>query len=451
MFSRFSIRARITIGSVLIAALLFTVALVAVRSQISSILSNADTTLAEGDLVSFQKDITANPTERVDDPGTGVLVLVRNPVGDVQVSTLPHDMLALVASRVATNEEFTARDDENRSFVMVGRIVHTANGDWALWSARSLSSSELGSRGVDSVFIIGGLVLLASFGLASWGLASAALRPVKNLRKEAEKLGDGSEAGELPVGPARDEIAALAMTLNAFLVRVRAATEREKQMVSNAAHELRTPLAALKTQLELAHDDFGNAQALASEVVAAEASVDRLSSLATNLLELSRLGSPGSMARSSSTQQLVTELMGSIDRARMLGLVRAADISFTVDATDDQARYAVAADAFGRLSDNLLANAIAAIGRGGTVTATLAQRGDSLVLEVVDNGTGMPPAFLAHAFDRFSRPDNSRSSSTGGSGLGLALVMAIATAAGGDALLRNGDPGLVVTVTLPKM
>ncbi len=451
MFSRFSIRARITIGSVLIAALLFTVALVAVRSQISSILSNADTTLAEGDLVSFQKDITANPTERVDDPGTGVLVLVRNPMGDVQVSTLPHDMLALVASRVATNEEFTARDDENRSFVMVGRIVHTANGDWALWSARSLSSSELGSRGVDSVFIIGGLVLLASFGLASWGLASAALRPVKNLRKEAEKLGDGSEAGELPVGPARDEIAALAMTLNAFLVRVRAATEREKQMVSNAAHELRTPLAALKTQLELAHDDFGNAQALASEVVAAEASVDRLSSLATNLLELSRLGSPGSMARSSSTQQLVTELMGSIDRARMLGLVRAADISFTVDATDDQARYAVAADAFGRLSDNLLANAIAAIGRGGTVTATLAQRGDSLVLEVVDNGTGMPPAFLAHAFDRFSRPDNSRSSSTGGSGLGLALVMAIATAAGGDALLRNGDPGLVVTVTLPKM
>jgi signal transduction histidine kinase len=451
MLRRLSVRARITIGSVLVAALLLGVSLIGVRLQVATILSTADATLAKGDLTSFQKDITASPGEPVDDPGTGVLVYVRAPDGDVQVNTLPHDVLDLVEHRLPTEEEYETTDDEGRTFIVVGRVVSTTAGDWALWSARSTSSSELALDGLGNALAIGGVALLIAFGLASWLLATAALRPVSRMRRRAELLGADAGDGDLPVGPARDELSALATTLNEFLARVRSSTMREKQMVSDAAHELRTPLAALKTQLELAHDDFGDAAALALQVRAAEASVSRLSSLAANLLELTRLEAHEGPRSVSSSEQLVSELMGSIDRARMLGLPKRADVGFTVVAGQGQQRYALDPQAFGRLADNLLANSISAIAKGGSVEATLREDYAGLVLEVTDDGPGVPEEFLAHAFERFSRPDSARSTTGGGSGLGLALVQAIAEDADGSAELENTRPGLRVTVTIPKM
>ncbi|MBX3100541.1 MAG: HAMP domain-containing histidine kinase [Salinibacterium sp.] len=449
MMMRLSIRSRITLGSILVAALLLSIALLVLRAQVSSVLTNADTTLAESDLTSFAKDITANPTETVDDPGTGVLVFVRSPHEVVEVNTLPHDVANEIQGRVSANEEFTMTDDEGRSFIVVGRVVSTTAGEWALWSARSTSSSQLALEGLSRALVVGGLILLVGFGIASWVLATIALRPVAAMRRRADEL-EGAVDGALPVGPANDELAALASTLNSFLGRVRATAEREKQMVSDAAHELRTPLAALKTQLELAHGDFGNAAALAIQVTAAEASVDRLASLASNLLELSRLESHESV-RPSRAASLIDEFTGSIDRARMLGLASNADIEFEVHVDDEGARYLIDGQAFGRLVDNLFSNALAAIGEGGAVQATLRQGPSTLILEVRDDGHGMPDGFVPVAFDRFTRPDASRTTATGGSGLGLALVRALAEAAGGTATIRNTNPGLAVTVTLPKM
>jgi two-component system OmpR family sensor kinase len=119
-----------------------------------------------------------------------------------------------------------------------------------------------------------------------------------------------------------------------------------------------------------------------------------------------------------------------------------------VGAEDDA--YSVDPQAFGRLIDNLMSNAVNAIGEGGTITAHLRQRPTSLDLTVADDGPGMPEKFLPMAFDRFSRPDESRSTRTGGSGLGLALVQAVATAAGGTAELQNTNPGLLVSVSIPR-
>lgn len=222
-------------------------------------------------------------------------------------------------------------------------------------------------------------------------------------------------------------------------------------MVSDAAHELRTPLAALRTQLELAHDDFGDAEALAGQVAAAEASVAHLSSLATNLLELSRLESREGAAGSATTRELVEQLMGSIDRARMLGLAKRADIGFELLDTDRLQHYALDRQGFGRIADNLLANGVAAIDPGGSVTATVEQTASGIVLTVSDSGPGMDESFLPRAFERFTRPDDSRSAATGGSGLGLALVRAIASAAGGTATAANTHPGLIVTVSIPSV
>ncbi|MFC5502145.1 ATP-binding protein [Lysinimonas soli] len=447
---RLSIRARITLGSVLVAAALLAIALGVVRVQVGDILSNADVALARGDLASFQRDITANPTAEVDDPGTGVLVYVRDPSGAVDVNTLPHDVLALVEHRPAADEQFTTTDDEHRGFVVVARTVKTSAGEWALWSARSTSSSELAIAGLDRVLVIGGIVLLLCFAIASWLLASFALRPVSRMRRQAETLGAGID-GDLPVGPADDEIAALAVTLNELLARVRASTAREKQMVSDAAHELRTPLAALTTQLELAHDDTGDAEALAAHLRGAEASVERLSSLATNLLELNRLEAEDGRVGHARTSELVTELMGGVDRARMLALSRSTEIGFELDVGGEEQDYALDPQAFGRIADNLLANAITAVGTGGSVEAGLVQDSAGITLSIVDNGPGMPESFRATAFERFSRPDHGRTTAAGGSGLGLALVHALVTAAGGTVELHNRQPGFEVAVRIPKM
>ncbi len=406
---RMSVRARITLGSLAVAAVLVVLALLVVRAQVATILTNADASLAQSDLASFEKDISAHPDEPVDDPGTGVLVYVRDPEGTVQVDTLPHDVLELVEGRPATNEQYTTTDDEHRTFVVVGRAVDTAAGTWALWSARSTSASELALEGFDHVLVIGGIVLLAGFGAASWFIATVALRPVQ------------------------------------------AARAREKQMVSDAAHELRTPLAALKTQLELAHDDFGDADALARQVATAESSVDRLTSLASNLLALSRLESEEHASVASSGAHLVEELLGSIDRARMLAIARSVTVDFEITATRPDAHYRIDAQGFGRMADNLLSNAVVAVQAHGTVLATLSDSANGLTLAVADDGPGMPEDFLPQAFERFSRPDASRTSTAGGSGLGLALVQALAKDAGGLAVAENTHPGLRVTVSIPKM
>jgi signal transduction histidine kinase len=453
MFARVPVRWRLALGGTVIAAVILAVALVAVHLQVAALLASSNEQLARADVAGYVAEIGENPSGIADDTGEGVLVFVRDPSGRVLVDTLPHEVHEAVEHRRGAEETFRT-DADGTPYVVAGDTVAAADGTWSVWAARSEASSALAIESLDRFFAVGALALLAVFALLSWRLAVAALRPVERMRREAETLKTaplGADARNLPVSAADDELADLATTLNDFLARVRESAEREKQMVSDAAHELRTPLAALRVQLELAHDDFGDAQALAEEVTAAEASVARLSSLTNNLLELSRLESgEGPPARSSGVD-LVTETMGSVDRARMLALTRDVDVAFTVDDPAGAQRFAVSTDGFGRLVDNLLANAVAAVDDGGSVSVDLRVHDDSLTLTVTDDGGGMPEDFLPRAFDRFTRADGSRAAHSGGTGLGLALVAAIVETAGGTVTLRNAAPGFAVTVTLPKM
>ena len=443
MLARLSIRARITAGSVVAATIILGIALLGIRAQVSGILTEADASLARSDLVSFTADIAANPGEPVDDPSAGVLVLVRSPDGTTQVDTLPHDIHELVEHRVGTVEEFEARQS-TIEFIVVGRTIDTDEGTWSLWAARSTESSVLALRSLDALLVIGGLALLAGFAVASWFLASAALRPVQRLRRSAEQLAATSERSTLPVGVANDEIAELAVTLNAFLDEVRDSTDREKRMVSDAAHELRTPLAALKTQLELARASAPTAS-FSAQLAGAEASVDRLTALATNLLELARLEQVPAAAERLSPADAEREFLAAIDRARLLALSTATDVDYELGDLTRTAR--TSPTSFSRLCDNLLTNAISAAST--RVSASLLEEHETTVFRVTDDGPGMPKAFLPKAFERFSRLDESRSS--GGSGLGLSLVKAIADAAGGTVSLHNAERGFDVEVRLPNM
>lgn len=445
---RLSVRARLTIGSSLLALVLLTAAVLLAREQVSSLLDSTDATLATSDLTPFISDLKLNAGEHIDQPGAGVLVEIRDPSGAIEQNTMPEAVQERVEHEKGDGRILRTTAD-GVPYTLASRSFTTERGTWQLWAARSGAAHELAEEGLDRVLIIGGAVLMAAFVLASWLLARAALRPVERLRRRAGELGDSVDADLLPVDASGDEIAQLAATLNAFLQRIRLSVDREKQMVSDAAHELRTPLAALRTQLELAHDDFDDPQALRLEVVAAEASVARLSSLAGNLLELAKLEQAAGLGPITGAE-MTEELAEAIDRARLLAVPKDARIGFDSE-LQPGTRYPLDRATFGRLLDNLLSNAVAAIAHGGSIQVELGSADDAATLSVRDDGHGVPDAFLPRAFDRFSRADDSRSSRSGGSGLGLALVKAISVNAGGDVTIRNTNPGLEVQVTIPRL
>jgi two-component system, OmpR family, sensor kinase len=445
-----SIRTRITLGSAAVALIVIVIAIFAIRINAETTLHSSDVTLATTDLASFEKDLAENGGDHVDTPGAGVLVLVRNPQGNVIASTLPDEVRQAVESRRPAKSTFSAAEDGS-PYVVVSRTVKTTNGTWGLWAARSTASSRLVLAKLDASLIIGGIIALLAFTAASWLLSTFALRPVTAMRRRAQTLSGTGEDERLPVGTADDELAALARTLNDFLDRVHDGALRERRMVSDAAHEIRTPLAALRTQLELAHDDFGDADALRQEIISAENSVGRLTALANGLLELSRLEGDVVDSGPAVATDLLDEAMGSVDRARMLALAKQVDVAFVTNDLDESAQYAIDPSAFGRLLDNLLANAVNAVTVSGSVELSLHDRDGALQIAVRDDGPGVPESFLPKAFDRFSRPDESRTASRGGSGLGLALVRVIAESAGGTARLSNEEIGAVAIVVLPKM
>ncbi|MGN6271503.1 MAG: sensor histidine kinase [Protaetiibacter sp.] len=298
-------------------------------------------------------------------------------------------------------------------------------------------------QNLTNILVGGGVVMLVGFGAAAWLLASTALRPVDAMRRRAETLDAVGSDELLPVGPARDEVAALGETLNGLLVRVRAAAVREHQMVADASHELRSPLAVLRAQLELAQRAVDPAQ-LRADLADAAHSAARLSRLAENLLVLSRLEAEQTPARSTG-DDLVQAYLESSDRMRA---IEGARVEYLVADDSVDGVFAIAPDDFGRLVDNLVGNAIKAAGESGTVHATLEGTPTGLRLTVADDGPGMPPDFLPIALDRFTTVDASRSRT--GAGLGLAIVRTIAERAGGAALLENTHPGFRVVVTAPR-
>jgi signal transduction histidine kinase len=294
-------------------------------------------------------------------------------------------------------------------------------------------------------------VVLLLVALGSWLLVRAALRPVRRLRTAAEEIQASGLHGRLPEGQGRDELAALAATLNRFLEAQHDGVERERRMVADASHELRTPLAVLTMQLDLGRNHVGDAGALEETVRAAQAQVRALSRLTTQLLELSQLESDATprSREGGSVGALVSEAMAAVDRARTIA-PPGVQVEFDIEGTvREAAQTRLSPVAFGRVVDNLTSNALRAT-TAGAVELRIAESAGRLVLTVQDSGSGVPSEFLAHAFDRFARSEESRAAGREGSGIGLALVRALVQDAGGRVTLANRDEGgAIATVEVP--
>jgi signal transduction histidine kinase len=315
-----------------------------------------------------------------------------------------------------------------------------ARGGGAIAVARSLSERDIALDRISRELLIAGplAVLLAS--LAGYALAAAALRPVEAMRRRAAVVSAASP-GTLPVPPARDEISRLAVTLNEMLTRLQASLEHERRFVADASHELRTPVALLRTELELALRRPRSPDELKDALRSALTETERLSQLADDLLLLARSenGSiPVQRERTDVAAVFDTVIRRFARRADEAGRnIRAEPTALVVLADPSRLEQAL---------DNLVENALS-YGAGDVVV--FAEPGlRSVELHVADRGPGFDEAFLARAFDRFSRADDSRSE--GGSGLGLSIVLLIAEAHDGHATAANRPGGGAdVWLTLP--
>ena len=326
--------------------------------------------------------------------------------------------------------------------------VATPQGTWSIVAARNSDVQGALLNSVTVLLIVALAILNLGFGAASWFIGTAALRPVDRLRRSAGELAARPDGELLPVGPADDEISQLARTLNELIGELRASAERERQIVSDASHELRTPLAILQTKLELAQAQAGTLEQMRTEVASAQQTLQRLSALATSLLELSRIDAQS--ARGSATaEELSAELADAADRGRLRVGPGDVVIDFSVDLPAGTRPVAVSPHDFGRICDNLVSNSLAARPGSGRIELALRAAPDGVVLTVDDEAGGMQADFVPHAFDRFAR-DAVHSADSPGAGLGLAIVSGIVSVAGGRvSLVNTPGTGLRVEIELP--
>jgi len=273
------------------------------------------------------------------------------------------------------------------------------------------------------------LVVIA-LGLILWVSISRALRPVEVMREEADRITVAQLRRRLPVPGGDDEIPRLARTLNEMLDRIDEGQRLQRQFVSDASHELRSPLAVIRQAAEVARDypDRVGPDALADDVLAES---QRLEGLVTALLLLARL--EGSDTADGEPVDVDDLVLTEVARARTSGGV-------TIDARGVGAgRVRGSAVLLGQVVRNLLDNACRHA--ASTVTLTLVEDGDEVRLEVADDGPGIPPEDRARVFERFVRLDDARASDEGGSGLGLAIVRKIVDSAGGSVEVSDAPSG----------
>ncbi len=283
------------------------------------------------------------------------------------------------------------------------------------------------------------LVLLV--GATTWVVVGRALRPVDRIRKEVEMITADRLDRRVPVPSSEDEIAALAMTMNGMLARLDASAQAQRQFVSDASHELRSPLATIRQQAELsqAHPEVTSVEELAG-VVHEEGL--RLQGLVDALLLLARLDEGAGAASAHEPVDLDDIALVEASRLRASGIV--------VDGSGiGPARVQGDGRLLGQLVRNLADNA--ARHARGRVAIGVGDQDGRAVLTVEDDGEGIPADQRERVFERFVRLDEARSRDAGGSGLGLPIVRAIAESVDGDVTVDASRwGGARFTVSLPS-
>ncbi|NUW37063.1 HAMP domain-containing histidine kinase [Nonomuraea sp. SMC257] len=338
-------------------------------------------------------------------PGTEV-----KPVGDP-------DVVLVDAAGKATVDQGWAQPD---LYAVAALKVDTKKGTSTVWARASRAGADEALQTLDGALLPGVPALLGVVAAMTWFSVSRALKPVAAIRAKMADITARDLHQRVPVPRSRDEIAALATTVNGTLDRLETAVGTHQRFVADAAHELRSPIATLRARLELAPPSELTREALAD--------VERLQTLAGDLLMLARLDA-GEPVRTTSLD------LGQVAFEESVRSGPGAEPKVVVDIEPDVVVQGSRGH-LARLVTNLLDNAR----RHAETTVTVRVRPDDgmAVLEVFDDGPGIPPEHREAVFDRFTRLDEARARDDGGAGLGLPIARDIAGLHGGTLVAIDG-------------
>ncbi|MFC7893344.1 ATP-binding protein [Streptomyces sp. NPDC057381] len=328
-----------------------------------------------------------------------------------------------IGERTTVSDGSATIDGDTEDYRFAAVPVETdAQGRLTVWAGAPLSAEHGAVNTALTVMLIGFPLLLVVVGWVTWLVTRRALRPVEGIRREMAAITASEDlARRVPVPGTHDEVARLASTTNETLAALESSVERQRRFVADASHELRSPIASLRTQLEVAaaHPELLDLDGAVEDTV-------RLQRLAADLLLLARLdaGERPADAR--------------VDLAGLAQEEAGGRAGVRVRAEDD-VTVAGSRGQLGRVLANLLDNAQRHA--RSAVEVSVRRDGEAAVVSVADDGEGVPAADRERVFERFVRLDAARSRDDGGAGLGLAIARDVAVRHGGTLTVHDAPAG----------
>jgi signal transduction histidine kinase len=367
------------------------------------------------------------------------LIQVLTPAGAVVASSLNMAGRPAVVRLAPGQSAQTITPLDDDEFVAVAEGAQTPNGPRVVLVARALVDVLDTTTVITRLLIIGLPLVVAVVALTTWFAVGRVLGPVEAIRREVDGISAAQLHRRVPQPKRDDEIGRLAATMNRMLERLESARNSQRRFVSDASHELRSPITTIRqhSEVALAHPDRVTAAELAEVVLAEQQRIQRL---VEDLLLL---------ARADENVPLAREAVDLDDLAFEEGHRLRSTTSKRVDTSGvSAARMQGDADALRRMFRNVGENAARHASSG--VHITLVDRGNEVVITVDDDGPGIPESERARVLQRFVRLDEARSRDEGGSGLGLSIVDEVVRGHGGSMSIgRSPLGGARITVTLP--
>ncbi|MFD7560543.1 sensor histidine kinase [Streptomyces sp. NPDC059835] len=315
--------------------------------------------------------------------------------------------------------------------------TETADGIITVYAGTSLRDVDAADDTTTAALAFGVPLLLLTVGLVTWRVTGRALRPVEAIRAEVAAITDRDLHRRVPVPDTRDEVARLAQTMNTTLDRLEASGVRQRQFIADASHELRSPITVLRTQLEVALA-VRDPELWPELIGGALEDTERLQQLAADLLLLARIDAAQPVAAVP------------LDLTALVGAAVDARLGDRVPVRSEPAPPLMVSGSelwLTRVVTNLLDNAQRFADREVRLVLHGGEHG--AVLEVTDDGPGIPPEDRERVFERFTRLDDARSRDHGGAGLGLAIARDLTAHHGGTLTAEDSPRGARFVVRLP--
>jgi signal transduction histidine kinase len=327
-----------------------------------------------------------------------------------------------------------------RDPLVVARGVEVGGDTYVLAAQASQEAREQAVRTTAILLAVALPFLVALTAMITWWRVGRALSSVEAIRSHVERTSASRLQDRVPVPPTHDEIAQLAVTMNSMLSRLEASQRAQRRFVSDASHELRSPLATIRASLDVVSpDDPETSWEQLDPILRGE--TERMSRLVDHLLLLSQADDHALTVsrRDVDLDDLVDREVRRLRRLTPLA-VRLTNAAVRVRGDEHQLEQVLR-----NLLDNAARHAV------GTVDVTVERGGASAAVRVEDDGPGIPVADRARVFERFVRLDESRSRHSGGAGLGLAIARELAVAHGGRLSVRESPSGgACFELTLPR-